>query len=106
MYNPGVVDMANRDAVEPLTLWYRNAASAWTEALPVGDGRIGAMVFGRLGGERISLDEDSIWYGGPRDRNNPDALSNLNEIRRLLFEERVAEAAALARAALTFSSEI
>lgn len=69
-----------------LTLWYRQPAAEWNEALPIGNGRLGAMIFGGIKEEYLQLNEDSIWYGGPRDRNNPDALRNLGEIRRLLRE--------------------
>lgn len=82
-------------------LWYRRPARNWNEALPVGSGRLGAMVFGRAGDERIALNEDSLWYGGPRDRNNPDALRHLGEVRRLLLDGRPDAAAELCRSVLT-----
>ncbi|MFC5467055.1 glycosyl hydrolase family 95 catalytic domain-containing protein [Lederbergia graminis] len=81
-------------------LWYRQPARNWNEALPIGNGRLGAMVFGLVGNERIQLNEDSVWYGGPRDRNNPDALSNLSKVRELLAEGRIKEAEELAALAL------
>ena len=67
-------------------LWYRQPAGfwEWEEALPVGNGRLGGMVFGRTDYERIQLNEESIWYGKPLDRNNPDALGNLEKIRELM----------------------
>ena len=71
---------------------YDRPAAEWNEALPVGNGRMGAMVFGRPAGERLQLNEDSLWYGGPRDRNNPDAAKVLPEIRRLIFEGKPREA--------------
>jgi len=77
-------------------LWYKQPAAVWDEALPIGNGRLGAMVFGRPAQERIQLNEDSIWHGGPRDRNNPDAKANLSEMRELLFEGRLKEAHQLA----------
>lgn len=80
---------------------YDSPAQAWNEALPVGNGRLGGMVFGTVGQEQIQFNEDSIWYGGPRNRNNPDALANLPEVRRLLFEGRLKEAHRLAEAALS-----
>ena len=50
-------------------LWYRQPAeNDWNKALPVGNGRLGAMIFGNVEGERIQLNEDSVWSGGPRDR--------------------------------------
>lgn len=63
---------------------YRPAdPKVWEEALPIGNGRLGGMVFGGLDAEHIQLNEDSVWYGGPRDRNNPDALSHLQRVREL-----------------------
>ena len=63
-------------------LWYRQPAGfwEWEEALPVGNGRLGGMVFGRTDYERIQLNEESIWYGKPLNRNNPDALGNLEKM--------------------------
>ena len=84
----------------PLLLWYRQPAAAWVEALPVGNGRLGAMVFGGVGVERLQLNEDTLWAGGPRDVDNPRALENLPEVRRLLFEGRPQEAADLAERTL------
>jgi len=80
----------------PITLWYDKPATTWFEALPVGNGRLGAMVFGRVGRERIQLNDDALWAGGPKDRHNPKALEALPEVRRLLFEGKNAEATKLA----------
>ncbi|HOS94229.1 MAG TPA: glycoside hydrolase N-terminal domain-containing protein, partial [Armatimonadota bacterium] len=94
--------------VERLTLWYRRPAhaarqtgagpdapgdDAWVDALPVGNGRLGAMVFGGIGHERIQLNEDSMWAGSPQDADNPEAERALPEIRRLLQagDQRAAE---------------
>jgi alpha-L-fucosidase 2 len=84
-----------------LKLWYRTPATDWVQALPVGNGRLGAMIYGRVREETISLNEDTIWYGGAQDRSNPDGIRHLTEIRRLLFAGRVNEAQHLARMALT-----
>lgn len=73
-------------------LWYKKPAENWDEALPVGNGRIGGMIFGRTDNELIQLNEDSIWSGGFRYRNNPKAKENLPKIRRLIAEGRVTEA--------------
>ena len=73
-------------------LWYKAPADDWNKALPLGNGRIGAMVFSQPLEERIQLNEDSIWSGGYRERNNPDALKNLEKVRQLLFEEKISEA--------------
>ena len=82
-------------------LWYDKPAANWNEALPLGNGRLGAMVFGGTVVERVCLNEDSLWYGGFRDRVNPDARDALPKIRRLLREERIGEAQELAQTALT-----
>lgn len=82
-------------------LLYRNPARQWDEALPVGNGRLGAMIFGDPVSERLQLNEDSLWYGGPRDRHNPDALNRLAEIRQLIFGGRLKEAERMAAFALT-----
>jgi len=78
-----------------MRLWYRQPAQRWTEALPLGNGRLGGMVFGGVPVERIQLNEDSLWSGGPQDADNPEALEHLEEVRRLLFEGKYAEAQAL-----------
>ncbi len=79
-----------------LVLWYARPAARWIEALPVGNGRLGGMVFGGVGRERIQLNEDSLWSGGPQDADNPASRKNLDKVRRLLFEKRFARAAQLA----------
>ncbi len=73
-------------------LWYKNEAQDWNEALPVGNGRLGAMVFGRPLYEEIQLNEDSVWSGGKRERNNASALENLPRVRELLLDEKISEA--------------
>ena len=70
---------------EPLSLWYARPAKQWLEALPIGNGRLGAMVFGGVDTERLPLNEDSVWAGGPHDYDNPEGLAALPEIRRLVF---------------------
>jgi alpha-L-fucosidase 2 len=79
-----------------LELWYDRPAERWVEALPVGNGRIAAMVFGRVGQERLTLNEGTLWAGSPYDPVNPDALAALPEVRRLITEERFKEAQDLA----------
>jgi len=81
-------------------LWYRRPAEQWTEALPVGNGRIGAMVFGGTRHERFQLNESSFWAGGPYDPVNPKAHDTLPEVRRLIFAGRYAEAQTLANASV------
>ncbi|MDO8684852.1 MAG: glycoside hydrolase family 95 protein [Armatimonadota bacterium] len=80
-----------------LTLWYRQPAEDWLEALPLGNGRLAAMVFGGVQTEHIQLNEEGIWSGGPCDSNNPEALQYLPEVRRLLFEGKNTEAEVLAK---------
>lgn len=79
-----------------LVLWYEQPASKWTEALPVGNGRIGAMVFGGVVRERIQLNECSVWQGRRGSRPVPDSASSLASIRRMLFEGRYKEGQAAA----------
>ncbi len=66
-------------------LWYRQPAQVWTEALPIGNGRLGAMIFGGVQHEHLSLNEATLWSGGPRDWNNPQAKAILPEVRAALF---------------------
>ncbi len=66
-------------------LWYTEPAKKWTEALPIGNGRLGAMIFGNTASDRIQLNEDTVWSGGPYDPTNPKGREALPEIRRLVF---------------------
>ena len=77
-------------------LFYTHPAREWNQALPLGNGRLGAMVFGNVAGERIQLNENSLWMGGPRDTNNPDAIERLAAVRRLPFAGMPVEASAVA----------
>lgn len=81
-------------------LWYDKAASDWNEALPIGNGRIGGMVFGNIGCEQIQVNEDTIWYGGPMDRNNPSAKEKLPRIRELIRSGKIHEAERLCKQAI------
>ncbi|MGN0553669.1 MAG: glycosyl hydrolase family 95 catalytic domain-containing protein [Oscillospiraceae bacterium] len=76
-------------------LWYKKPAANWDEALPVGNGRIGGMIFGGTDEELIQLNEDSIWSGGFRYRNNPKAKESLSTIRKLIADGRITEAQTL-----------
>ena len=80
-------------------LWYSNPAKDWNEALPVGNGRIGAMVYGNPVNETIQLNEESLWAGCPQD-GNADAASVMPQIQKLLLDGRVAEANELAQSSL------
>ncbi len=87
-----VVTGSSEPPPEPLSLWYNEPAKAWVEALPVGNGRLGAMIFGGVTQERLQLNEDTLWAGGPYDPVNPDAKQALPEARRLIFEGKFKEA--------------
>jgi alpha-L-fucosidase 2 len=81
----------------PPVLWYRQSAgSDWNSALPIGNGRLGAMVFGGVEREHLQLNEDSVWEGYKRDGANSNALTALPEVRKLLFEGKNEEASDLA----------
>ena len=83
-----------------LQLWYRQPASLWVEALPVGNGRLGAMVYGGVARERLQLNEDTLYAGGPYTPINSDARAALPKVRELIFAGRYAEAEKLANAAM------
>ena len=82
---------------DDLFLWYRQPAKEWNEALPVGNGRIGAMIYGGVYSDTIQFNEESLWAGKKMNYNNPGALENLDEIRELLFQDRNHEALGLAQ---------
>lgn len=84
-----------------MKLWYQKPAECWSEALPVGNGRYGGMVFGNPQEEVIQINEDSIWSGKKLDRINPDAPKKLKEIRRLIREGKIEEAQELTLYALS-----
>lgn len=81
------------------TLWYTKPAAEWEEALPLGNGRLGAMIAGNLREERIQVNEETIWYGGWEDRLNPEARENLPKLRELVRQGRISEAEHLIRLA-------
>ncbi len=80
----------------PMRLWYDKPASQWTEALPVGNGRLGAMVFGDARKEHLQFNEDTLWTGIPHDYSHADAYEYLPKIRELLFQGKQKEAEDLA----------
>jgi len=89
-FAPAILNAAPRD--DPLILWYDKPAAEWTDALPVGNGRLGAMIFGGPAHEQLQLNEDTLYAGQPYDPNNPEALKALPEARRLIFEGKYKEA--------------
>jgi alpha-L-fucosidase 2 len=79
-----------------LTLWYDQPASVWTEALPIGNGRLGAMVYGKTASETIQFNEETLWTGQPHDYAREGAHEYLDELRRLLWAGKQDEAHDLA----------
>ena len=80
-----------------LKLWYKApAGTVWEAALPIGNGRLAAMIYGNTEHEKISLNESTVWSGSPNRNDNPDALQALPEVRKLIFEDKYVEADALA----------
>src|SRR5690348_2363697 len=79
---------AGEEGPGPLVLWYTRPAQEWTDALPVGNGRLGAMIFGGVSRDRIQFNEETFWTGRPRDYNRKDAVKYLPQIRKLLSDGR------------------
>ena len=90
------VNQANAQSKD-LKLWYNKPAAAWTDALPIGNGRLGAMVFGGIRQEHIQFNEQTLWTGKPRDYQRNDAHEYLDTIRQLLFQGKQKEAESLAQ---------
>jgi alpha-L-fucosidase 2 len=89
----------NRTVTTPpgaMTLWHAQPAPEWDHATPIGNGRLGAMIFGETGRERIQLNEETLWSGGPRDTVNAEAMPEIGNVRRLLFAGKPREAIELA----------
>lgn len=82
-------------------LWYRQPAAEWEEALPIGNGRLGAMVYGGTDRELLQVNEESMWYGGRTDRLNPDAGENLPKIREYLEQGEIRKAERLMETSLS-----
>ncbi|WP_341224498.1 glycoside hydrolase family 95 protein [uncultured Arcticibacterium sp.] len=91
-----VLYSCDKKEVQNLKLWYDAPAADWNEALPLGNGRLGAMVFGNPAKENIQLNEATLWAGGPHRNDNPKAKSVLSNVRKLIFEEKYSEAHAIA----------
>jgi alpha-L-fucosidase 2 len=88
--------VANFLFAQDLTLWYDKPAQKWVEALPIGNGRLGAIVFGGIASDRIQFNEETLWTGYPRDYNRQGAYKYLDSIRNLLFQGKQKEAEYLA----------
>ncbi len=88
------------DTPAPAALWYGQPSTEWTQALPIGNGRLGAMIFGGIGQERLQLNESTLWAGQPYDPVNPQAEAMLPKVRDLIFAGKIAEAEALANQTL------
>ena len=81
-----------KDNANDLKLWYSRPAQAWTEALPIGNSHMGAMIFGGTNREEIQLNEETFWAGGPHNNIPQNANSVLDKVRRLIFDDKFAEA--------------
>jgi Glycosyl hydrolases family 2, sugar binding domain. len=79
-----------------LQLWYRQPAQTWTQALPIGNGRLGAMIYGHAAAEHLPFNEETLWSGRPREHARPGAANYLQPIRQLLAEGKQKEAENLA----------
>lgn len=90
-----MIACSGEQATEENTLWYTTPATAWEEALPVGNGRLGAMVFGYRGTERIQFNENTLYSGGPQPDLGIDIRKDLGTVRRLLGDGKNAEAGEL-----------
>lgn len=75
-----------------MKLHLNRPASCWAEGFPIGNGRMGAVIFGETGQEHVQLNEDSVWYGGPIDRLNPEALEALPKVQKMIWDGRIPEA--------------
>src|SRR5579871_6419385 len=96
-----VIAAANDSRPPETTIWFNAPANDFTESSPMGNGRLGAMMFGGVDEERIVLNESSVWSGSRQDADRPDAYKVLPEIRRLLLEGKNADAEALVNANFT-----
>jgi alpha-L-fucosidase 2 len=75
----------------PLSMWYDEPAHQWVEALPLGNGRLGAMVYGGVPDEHIQFNEDTVWTGRPHDYAHPGAAARFPVLRRLMLDQLALE---------------
>lgn len=92
----GCLQQQDKTNQESYTLWYRQPAASWDEALPIGNGRLGAMIFGGPAEGKLQLNEETVWTGGPNNNINPAMRKNIPVIRKLLSEQKFEEAQAAA----------
>ena len=97
-----LISFAQKGNIQPaddssLTMWYEQPATEWTKALPIGNGRLGAMVYGGVQMEHLQMNEETLWNGGPHSYDNPDAYGHLAEVRKLLNEGDYVKAEDLAQ---------
>ncbi len=88
----GIINEGNAQNDNLLKLWYNHPARRWVEALPVGNGRLGAMIYGDPSNEIVQLNENTVWAGQPNRNDNPDAKEALPQVRKLIFEGKYKEA--------------
>ncbi len=88
--------VSNAQTENELKLWYKKPAAVWEEALPIGNGRLGAMIFGAPAVDHIQFNEETLWAGEPHDYSHPGAYRYLGQIRELLWLDRQKEAEDLA----------
>jgi alpha-L-fucosidase 2 len=106
LYPPRFTHEAEKPTAPKTELWFSKPASRWMEAMPIGNGRIGGMIYGGSSTERIDLTESTVWSGAPSDKNvNPTALENLGHIRELMFAGKYAEGGALCQQHLLGNSD-
>jgi alpha-L-fucosidase 2 len=94
----GSVLTSAKESPNQFKLWYTQPAKKWTEALPIGNGRLGAMIFGGVENDRIQFNEETLWTGSPNDYAHKGAVQHLDKIRQLLFDGKQKEAEDLAMA--------
>lgn len=97
VFLPFLTASAQPPARQPLTLWYKQPARQWVEALPIGNGRLGGMVFGDVATDHIQFNEETLWTGEPREYQREGAATYLPQIRQLLADGKQAEAEKLAQ---------
>jgi alpha-L-fucosidase 2 len=94
---PGISQPSSQTQPSGMKIWFNHPAADWNEALPIGNGRLGAMIFGGAETEHLELNESSVWTGESRWDANPNALKSLPEVRQLLFRGKYKEAEDLAQ---------